>query len=129
MTVDTTSRAVEIAHVHVKVWSNHDWDTAREGLAADVHVRVTTTKPVMPEVNTTGIDAYMESLKAFAGAVKPGSLRKIASLGDDHNALLILTFEASFVPDAPSVTLPAARLYLIEDDKIAVERVVFLIPD
>ena len=51
-------------------------------------------------------------------------------VGDDHNALLMLTVEAAFVPDAAPITLPAARLYLIDDDdKITVEQVVFFVPD
>jgi SnoaL-like protein len=130
MAIDRESRAVDIARRHVKAWSNHDWDTASERLSPELHVTTTTTKPGIPRVDTTGLDAYMDGLTLFAGAVTPGSMREIASIGDDHNALLMLTVEAAFVPDAPPVTLPAGRLYLIDDDyKIASEQVVFLIPD
>jgi hypothetical protein len=54
----------------------------------------------------------------------PGSARVLASVGDDRNALLMLTVDADF--GRRKVTLPAARLYLLdEDDKIKVEQVVF----
>jgi hypothetical protein len=48
----------------------------------------------------------------------------LASVGDERNALFLLTVETDF--GAGKVTLPAARLYLLdEDDKIKVEQVVF----
>ena len=48
----------------------------------------------------------------------------IASVGDERNALLMLTVEADF--GGGPLTLPAARLYLLdEDDKIKVEQVLF----
>jgi hypothetical protein len=78
----------------------------------------------MPATDLTGIDNYMQGLKEFAQAVVPGSAREIASVGDERNALLMLTVEADF--GAGMVTLPAARLYLFdEDDKIKVEQVIF----
>jgi SnoaL-like domain len=123
MPVDQVSPAVEIARAHAEAWSNHDWDKAREGLAVDVQVTAT-TQPIMPATDLTGIDSYMHGPKEFAQAVVPGSARVIASVGDERNALLMLTVEADF--GAGVVTLPAARLYLFdEDDKIKVEQVVF----
>jgi hypothetical protein len=66
----------------------------------------------------------MQGLIEFANAVVPGSARMIETLGDERNALLMLTVEADFGGGA--VTLPAARLYLLgENDKIESERVVF----
>jgi hypothetical protein len=59
---------------------NHDFDTARGGLADDVRVTATTTKPVMPATDLAGIDPYMEGLVEFAQAVVPGSLGEVASL-------------------------------------------------
>jgi hypothetical protein len=116
--------AVAVARAHAEAWSNHDWAKAREGLAADVRVTVTTTQPTMPPTDLTGIENYMHGLIEFAEAVLPGSARVLSSIGDDRNALLMLTVEADF--DAGQVTLPAARLYLLdEDDKIKVEQVVF----
>jgi hypothetical protein len=128
MNLSTDSPAVDVARAHVKAWSNHDFEAAKDALAPDVKVTVTTTKPVMPDTNTTGVDDYMTGLVHFAQTVVPGSMREVASVGDDHNALLMVTVGADF--GAGQITLPAARLYLVDDDhKIAVEQVVFLIPD
>jgi hypothetical protein len=124
MAVLQDSPAVAVARAHVEAWSNHDWARAREGLAAGVHVTVTTTKGGLPTTDLSGIDAYMEGLVAFAQAVVPGSQRVFATIGDERNALLMLTAEADL--GAGPVTLPAARLYLLdEDDKIEAEQVIF----
>jgi hypothetical protein len=124
MPVAQDSPAVAIARAHAEAWSNHDWTKAREGLAADVHVTATTTQPTMPTTDLTGIEDYMHGLIEFAQAVVPGSQRVIASVGDERNALLMLTVEADF--GGGPVTLPAARLYLLdEDNKIKAEQVVF----
>jgi hypothetical protein len=49
-----------------------------------------------------------------------------ASLGDERNPLLLVTVQGTFGPGGPSMTLPAARLYLLDHDhSIKVERVVF----
>ena len=116
--------AVAIARAHVEAWSNHDFDTARNGLAPDVRVTATTTQPLPPATDLTGVDNYMTGLTQFAQAVVPGSLRVIASAGDERNALLMLTVEADF--GAGKATLPGARLYLIdENNKIKTEQVIF----
>jgi len=60
MSDQNESKAVAIARAHVEAWSNHDFDTARSGLAADVHVTSTTTQPIMAPVDLTGVDDYME---------------------------------------------------------------------
>jgi hypothetical protein len=118
------SPAVAVARAHVEAWSNHDFDSARAALAATVHVTATSTQPTMPTTDSTGIDDYMRGLVAFAGAVAPGSARVLASIGDERNALLMLIVEADF--GAGRVTLPAARLYLLdEDDRITAEQIVF----
>jgi hypothetical protein len=118
------SPAVAVARAHIEAWSNHDFDTARAAVAADVHVVATSTQPTMPTTDTIGIDDYMRGLAAFAGAVVPGSAQVLASVGDERNALLMLTVEADF--GAGPVTLPAARLYLLdEEDKIQAEQIVF----
>ena len=78
----------------------------------------------MPTTDLTGVDDYMQGLIQFARAVVPGSARVTASVGNDRNALLMLTVEADL--GGGKVALPAARLYLLdEDDKINVEQVVF----
>jgi hypothetical protein len=62
----------------------------------------------MPDTRTVGIDAYMRGLISFAGTVAPGSLQLLASVGDERNALLMLTVDAEV--GAGKITLPAARL-------------------
>ena len=124
MSAQHESPAVAIARAHVEAWSNHDFDKARNGLAPDVRVTATTTQPIMPATDLTGADNYMIGLTQFAQGVVPGSLRVIASIGDERNALLMLTVEADF--GAGKATLPAARLYhLDENKKIKTEQVVF----
>jgi hypothetical protein len=126
MAVTHDSRAVAIARAHAEAWSNHEYDAAREPLASGVHVTATTTQPIMKATDLTGVDDYMRGLIEFAQAVEPGSLDVIASVGDDRNALLMVTVKAAFGPEGALVTLPAARLYLIDDGgKIASEQVVF----
>ncbi len=116
--------AVAIARAHVEAWSNHDFDTARAGLAPDVRVTAITSQPMPPATDLTGADNYMIGLTQFAQAVVPGSLQVIASVGDERNALLMLTVEVDF--GAGKTTLPGARLYLLDDNqKIKKEHVVF----
>jgi len=126
MLVHQDSLAVAIARAHAEAWSNHDWDKARKMLAPNVHVTTTTTQPIMAATDLTGIDNYMDGLIKFAQAVEPGSARVIASVGDEHNSLILLTVRAAFAPGGAKVTLPAARLALLdENNKIKTEQVVF----
>jgi len=128
MTLSEASPAVTVARAHVEAWSHHDWDKAKASLARDVHVIALTTQPVMAPTDLTGAENYMEGLKKFAGAVVPGSARVTASIGDDRNALLFVTVKAAFGPGGAIVTLPAARLYLLDESgKIKVEQVVFFV--
>jgi hypothetical protein len=116
--------AVATARAHVQAWSNHDFDTARDGLAPDVRVTATTTQPTPPATDLSGADDYMVGLTQFAKAVVPGSLRILASVGDQRNALLMLTVEVDF--GGGKATLPGARLYLLdENEKIKTEHVIF----
>jgi hypothetical protein len=124
MSAQHESPAVAVARAHVEAWSNHDFETARNGLAPNVRVTATTTQPMMKPTDLTGPDDYMVGLTQFAQAVVPGSLRVLASLGDERNALLMLTVDADF--GAGKTTLPGARLYrLDENHKIETEQVVF----
>ena len=124
------SHAVAVARAHAEAWSRHDWDKARRSLSADVKITATTTQPIMPPTSLTGVDNYMRGLKEFARPVEPGSLRVIESLGDERNALLMVSVKAAYGP-GPKVTLTQGRLYLIdEDDRIKVEQVIFFaVPD
>jgi hypothetical protein len=121
----TESVAVAIARAHVEAWSNHDFDAARQGLADDVQVTATATNLPLPETNLSGADDYMQGLTAFAQGVVPGSARIVAALGDQRNAVLLLTVETTG-PDGRRMSLPGARAYLLDEDgRIAVEKVVF----
>jgi hypothetical protein len=126
LTAQKNSTAVAVARAHIEAWSMHDFEKAKKLLASEVKVQVTTTQPIMKDTNATGVEAYMTGLKMFAQGVEPGSVKVIATTGDEHNALIMLTVRASFGPGAPKMTLPAARLYLIDDNKkIKSEQVIF----
>jgi hypothetical protein len=118
------STAVAVARAHIEAWSNHDFDAARRSLADDVRVVAMTTQPSPPLTDLTGADDYMKGLIQFAQAVVPGSAEIVASVGDERNALVLVTVTADF--GGPRMTLPGARLYLLDDDgKIKTEQVVF----
>ena len=118
--------AVAIARAHVEAWGNHEFGTARGMLAPDVRVTAMTTVPGLPRTDLTGADDYMTGLIAYAQPVVPGSVRVLASTGDDHNALLLLSLTMAGGPFGAGTTAPCARLYAIgEDGKIKTEQVVF----
>jgi hypothetical protein len=48
-------------------------------------------------------------------------LREVASVGDDHNALVMVTVKASFGPGEPTA-LPGAQLHLIDDNISSTQR-------
>jgi hypothetical protein len=122
--------AIALAKAHIEGWSNHDFDSARAGVADDVKVAVTSTNPTLPATRTSGIEDYMTGLIAFAQAVLPGSARVLSAIGDERNALITLTVRAAFPPSGQEVTLPGARLYLLDgNDKIASEQVIFYLAE
>jgi hypothetical protein len=130
MTLQKESHAVQVARAQVKAWSNHDLTAARAAVAGNATLAVTTTQAETPAVNTvvntTGIDDYMTGLENFVKSVTPGSLKEIAALGDDHNALLMFTVEADY--GSAKVTLANTRLYLLDDShKITAEQVVYFV--
>ena len=120
------SKAVAVARAHVEAWSNRDYDRARKSLAEDVHVTVTTTQPMLPKTDTTGVDEYMDGLVKFGQVVVPGSARISDAVGDARNAILMVTVKAMLGPGGAQVPLTAARLYLLNDSgKIQTEQVIF----
>lgn len=131
MPIQQESPAVTLARAHAEAWSHHDWDAARKMLAPDVHVTATTTQPTVADTNLTGRDAYMEGLIQFAQPIEPGSVRVLASVGDERNSLILLTVRAAFGPGGEQVTIPAARLaFFDEHQQLKEERVVFFaVPD
>jgi SnoaL-like domain len=120
--------AVVVARSHVAAWGNHDYDAARAALAPDVHVVVTSVDPGAPPVDTTGVEDYMRGLVEFGQGVLPGTSRVNVAIGDDARALLQVTSQVKFGPDAPEMTLHGARLYrLDENQRIVEEQVTFFV--
>jgi SnoaL-like domain len=131
MSSQQESTAVAVARTHVAAWGVHDYDVARDALAPEVHVIVTSVDPNTPQVDTTGAEEYMDGLIQFGQAVLPGTTRVISASGDDARALLQVTSRVKFGPDAPEMMLDGARLYrLDESQRIIEERVIFFVsPD
>lgn len=64
----------------------------------------------------------MIGLTQFAQAVMPGSLRLIASVGDERNAVLMLTVEADF---GTGKACPALGFTSSPNNKIKTEQGIF----
>jgi len=114
------SRAVALARAHLEAWTNHDLDTVRGNLAEDVQF-------FSPAANLVGIDEYMDAprgLAQFAIQVVPGSLRVLAAVGDDRNALIMYEVTTAGGPLGSKV-FPSAQTWLLDDSgKIKIERIV-----
>lgn len=111
------STAITIARAHINAWSHHDWDKTRELLAPDVHAVVTTTQPMKATVELTGIDAYMKPKIKAAQLIEPGSVREISAIGDENNALVLVTMRIGLGPGGTLVTLARAILILLDENK------------
>jgi hypothetical protein len=130
MSAQPPSRAIAIASAHVEAWSNHDFDTARGMLAPDVHVTAISTTPGLPRTDLVGADGYMEGLIAYAQPIVSGSVKVLATTGDEHNALLLLSLTMAGGPFGEGTTAPCARSYLIDDTgKIKTEQVIFYLAE
>jgi hypothetical protein len=117
------SAAVKIALAHIDAWSRHDWDKTRNLLAPNVHASVTTTVPGMGGSEFTGIDAYMALKIKAAKLVEPGSVQVIGTIGDEMNALTLVSFRIAMGPGGSMVTMARACLYMLdEDERIKEER-------
>ena len=124
----TRSRAVEVALAHIEAWSHRNYEEVKKKLADDVHSTVTTTQPTMPGTDTVGVDKYMSGLKKFGEIVVPGSVRIMASSGDDRNALVMVEMKVALGPGAPDVPLVGGRLYLVDEaGKVSAEQVIFTV--
>jgi hypothetical protein len=123
--LSTEGRAVALARAHLESWTNQDLDSARGNLAEDVQFH-------SPAGTLVGIDEYMDAprgLAQFAKQVVPGSLRVIAAMGDERNALIM--YEVSTEGGSlGSKVFPSAQTWLLDDaGKIKVERIVsYMIP-
>ena len=114
------SPAVALALSHLEAWTNHDLDTARGNLAADVEF-------FSPAAHLVGVAEYMDGergLAQFAQQVVAGSLRVIAAMGDDHNALVMYQVDTAGGPIGAK-TFPSAQTWVLDDSgKIKLERIV-----
>jgi hypothetical protein len=126
METNAKSLAVTNALAHIEAWSNHDWDKSERGLATDVNVTITTTQPIMGPINTTGVKDYMDGLKKFGQGILPGTSKIISSIGDDRNAMIMVTVDCNFGEGV--VKLTGSRLYLFDESgKIKSEQVIFFV--
>jgi hypothetical protein len=114
------SHAVAIARAHLEAWTTHDLATARGNLAEGVQF-------YSPAAHLSGIAASMDAprgLAQFAQQVIPGSLRIIAAIGDERNALIMYEVSTAGGPVGEKVFPSAQTWVLDEDGKIAVERII-----
>ena len=122
------SPAVKIALAHIDAWSRHDWDKTRELLAPNVHALVTSTQRDLGGNEFTGIDNYMVCKIKAAQLVEPGSVQVISTIGDERNALIMITFRIGLGPGGTMVTMARACLYLLDENKkIKDERDMFFV--
>jgi hypothetical protein len=114
------SPAVAFARSHLEAWTNHDLEKARGNLAADVQF-------FSPAAHLVGIDEYMDGprgLRQFATQVVPGSLRVIAAIGDDRNALIMYQVDTEGGP-VGSKSFPSAQTWVLDEGgKIQLERII-----
>src|ERR1700737_296701 len=95
----TDSPAVALAVAHLEAWTNQDFATVRDNLAADVSF-------FSPAANLTGIAEYMDAprgLTQFARQVVPGSLHVIGAMGDEGKALIMYGARPEGDPFGPKV--------------------------
>ncbi|HSW98015.1 MAG TPA: hypothetical protein VLF89_09385, partial [Candidatus Saccharimonadales bacterium] len=83
----------------------------------DVHALVTSTQPGRPTAELTGIDAYMQPKIKVASLIEPGSIEEISAIGDERNALIVVTFRIGLGQDRAMVTMVRACIYLIDENK------------
>ena len=123
MNTSSDSAAVQLARGHLEAWTNHDLETARGNLAEGVLF-------FSPAANLVGIDEYMNAprgLAQFAALVVPGSLRIIATTGDDLNALIMYEVRTVGGPAGPRL-FPSAQTWVLDESrKIKVERIVSIV--
>jgi len=125
------SPAVKIALAHIDAWGNHDWNQTRALLAPDVHALVTTTDPTFPNFGGSefmGIDNYMARKIKAAQLIEPGSVQVLSAVGDESNALILITMRIGLGPGGTMVTMARACLSTLnENKKIKEERDQFFV--
>ena len=121
--ISSPSKAVEIAIQHVEAFSNHDDETARSLLADDVHFMLIGSIPGFPPLEGHGVEEFMKTI-ASGNTLIPGSLQVIKSIGDDHQAFILVSVKATLPTQEPIILL-AARHYMIDaNEKITNEHVI-----
>jgi SnoaL-like protein len=114
------SRAVTLARAHLEAWSNHDLESARRNLASNVEF-------FSPAGHLVGVDEYMDAprgLVQFAKQVVPGSLKVLAAVGDERNALIMYQVDTEGGPIG-AMTFPSAQTWVLDEHgKIQVERII-----
>jgi hypothetical protein len=120
--VHQDSPAVAVARAHVEAFTNHDFETARNLLAEDVHFTLLNTEPNRPNhLEGIGVDKFMELLTQQP--LIPGSAQFISSVGDERHALLLVSVRAD-VGGHP-LTIFSGRHYSLDDKgKIKTEHVI-----
>lgn len=111
------SPAVKIALDHIDAWSRLDWDKTRALLAPNVHAVVTTTQPHLGGSEFTGIDAYMAKKMKAAPLIEPGSVRVVSAVGDESNALVLITMRIGLGPGGTMVTMVRACLCMLDEKR------------
>ena len=102
----------EVALAFTNAWTSHDLDTAAGYLADDVEF----DGPMAG--HTTGKQAYMEGLAAFARTVTGGQI--LAAFGDDAQALIMCDLTT-----APFGVLRTAELLSVRDGQIHDDKLTF----
>jgi SnoaL-like protein len=114
------SAAVALARAHLEAWSNHDLDQARGNLAVGVEF-------FSPAGHLVGVDEYMDGARGlvqFARQVVPGSLKVIATMGDERNALIMYQVDTEGGPFGAR-RFPSAQTWVLDEHgKIQVERII-----
>ena len=109
------SPAVTIAIAHILAWSNHDWDKTKDLLSPNVHAVVSTTQSDLGEFK--GIDDYMAIKVKAAQLIEPGSVEVLSAIGDESQALIMVTFRIGMGPSGAMVTMARTGLYLLDTNK------------
>lgn len=112
--------AVALARAHLEAWTTHDLAAARANLAEDVEF-------LSPGSHLVGVDQYMDAprgLSQFARQVVPGSLRVLAAVGDERNALVVYEISTEGGPFGAK-RVPSAQTWLLDErGKIKLERII-----
>ena len=111
------SPAVTVALAHIEAWSHHDWDKTREMIAPNVHALVTSTQGEIGTNEFTGIDKYMELKTKAAMLIEPGSVQVLGAVGDESNALTLITFRIAMGRGGSMVTMARSCLCLLDENK------------